>query len=153
MGRGASCSSPMLKRRWLGLISRRIVLRFPHRLVDQPIVCKLVKDYDLEFNILKAYVTPREEGLLVLELSGGDKNYERGMRYLRGVGVKVQPLSQDIIRNERRCTDCGVCVPICPSGALVVEPLTRKVQFYDNKCIACELCIKACPVQAMEVHF
>ena len=135
------------------MISKRIVLRFPHRFVDQPIVCKLVKDYDLEFNILKAYVTPKEEGLLVLELSGEDKNYEQGIQYLREVGVKVQPLSQDIIRNEERCTDCGVCVPICPTGALVVEPLTRKVQFYDNKCIACELCVNACPVRAMEVHF
>ena len=135
------------------MISKRIVLHFPHRLVDQPIVCNLVKDYDLEFNILKAYVTPREEGLLVLELSGEDKNYEQGIQYLREAGVKVQPLSQDIIRNEERCTHCGVCVPICPTGALVVEPLTRKVNFYDNKCIACELCVKACPVRAMEVHF
>jgi len=112
----------------------------------------LVKDYDLEFNILKAYVTPREEGLLVLELNGEKKNYERGIQHLREVGVKVQPLSQNIIRNEKRCTDCGVCVPICPTGALTVEPLTRKVHFYDNKCIACELCVKACPFRAMEVH-
>jgi len=135
------------------MLKERIVLHFPHKLVDEPIVCKLVRDYNLEFNILKAYVTPKEEGLLVLELSGEDKNYEQGIRYLKEVGVKVQSLSQDIIRDENRCTDCGVCVPICPTGALVVDPLTRKVHFYDNKCIACELCIKACPVRAMEVHF
>ncbi len=135
------------------MIFKRIVLRFPHRLVDQPIVSKLVKDYDLEFSILKAYVTPREEGLLVLELTGEEKNYNKAIRYLKEAGVKVQPLSQDIIRNERRCTDCSVCVPICPTGALVVDSLTKKVHFYDNKCIACELCIKACPVRAMEIHF
>ena len=135
------------------MISKRVVLRFPHRLVDQPIVCKLVKDYDLVFNILRASVTPEEEGLLVLELSGEDKSYERGIQYLTDVGVKVQLLSQDITRNEDRCTDCGVCVPICPTGALATEPLTRRVCFYDNKCIACELCVKACPVRAMEVHF
>ncbi|MBU0478207.1 4Fe-4S binding protein [bacterium] len=135
------------------MISKRMVLHFPHKLVDQPIVCKLVRDYNLEFNILKAYVTPREEGLLVLELSGEGEDYKQGIQYLTEVGVKVQPLSQDIIRNERRCTDCGVCVPICPTGALVVESLTRKVHFYDNKCIACGFCVKACPVRAMEVHF
>ena len=133
--------------------NKKIVLHFPHRLVDQPIVCKLVKDYSLEFNILKAYVTPREEGLLVLELSGEDKDYERGIHYLTEVGVRLHPLSQDIIRNEQRCTHCGVCVPICPTGAFVVEPLTRKVHFYENKCIACELCVKACPPRAMEIHF
>jgi len=135
------------------MISKRIVLHFPQKLVDKPIICKLVKDYNLEFNILKAYVTLKEEGLLVLELSGEDKDYKQGITYLEKSGVKVQPLSQDVIRDEKRCTDCGVCVPICPTGALAVEPLTRKVSFYDNKCIACELCIKVCPVRAMEVHF
>jgi len=135
------------------MISKKIVLHFPHRMVDQPIVYKLVKDYDLKFNILKAYVTQREEGLMVLELSGKKENYSEGIKYLESCGVKIQPLSQDIIRNEAKCTDCGVCVPICPSGALAVDPLTRKVHFYDNKCIACELCIKACPTRAMEVHF
>jgi len=135
------------------MISKRIVLHFPHRLVDQPIVYKLVKDYDVKFNILKAYVTPQEEGLMVLELSGKKDNFEKAVEYLDSCGVKIQPLSQDVIRNEVKCTDCGVCVPICPTGALAVDPISRKVHFYDNKCIACELCVKVCPTQAMEVHF
>jgi len=135
------------------MISKRIVLHFPHRLVDQPIVYKLVKEYDLQFNILKADVTPQEEGLMVLELTGEDANFKKGIEYLESCGVRIQPLSQDVIRNETKCTDCGVCVPICPTGALVTEPLTRKVHFYDNKCIACELCVKICPTRAMEVRF
>ena len=133
--------------------SERIVLHFPHRLVDQPIVYKLIKDYDLQFNILKAYVTPREEGLMVLELTGDKENYDKGIAYLKKCGVKIQPLSKDVVRNEVKCTDCGVCVPICPTEALVVDPVTRKVQFYKNKCIACELCIKICPTRAMEINF
>lgn len=135
------------------MITKRIVLHFPHRLVDQPIVYKLVKDYNLKFNILKAYVTPQEEGLMVVELCGEDADFNKGMEYLKTSGVKVQPLSEDIIRNEAKCTDCGVCVPICPTQALVVDSLTRKVHFYDNKCIACELCVKICPTRAMEVRF
>ena len=135
------------------MTSRRIVLHFPHRLADQPIVYKLVKDYDLKFNILKAYITPQEEGLMVLELSGEDKNFKQGMEYLNSCGVKIQPLSQDIVRSEAKCTDCGVCVTICPTGALAVDQKTRKIHFYDDKCIACEACIKICPTRAMEVHF
>jgi ferredoxin len=131
----------------------RIVLHFPQRLVDKPIVYKLIKDFNLEFNILKAYVTPQEEGLMVLELKGEDKDYLRGIKYLESSGVKIQPLSEDIIRNETKCTHCGVCIPICPTQALVVDPITRKVNFYDTKCIACEVCIKVCPTHAMEVHF
>lgn len=135
------------------MISKRIVLHFPQRSAGQPIVYKLVKDYDLQFNILKAYVTPQEEGLMVLELTGEDKDFQQGIKYLESCGLKIQPLSQDIIRNEVKCTDCGVCVPICPTGALQMDPLSRKVHFYDNKCIACELCVKVCPTRAMEVHF
>lgn len=134
-------------------VSKRVVLHFPHRLVDVPIVCRLVKDYDLDFNILKAYVTPREEGLVVLELSGGESNFKKGLDYLKKVGVRVQPLSQDVVRDDARCTHCGACVTVCPVGALVLEPLTRKVHFYENKCIACELCVKACPTRAMEIRF
>lgn len=133
--------------------SKRIVLKFPHKLVDQPIVYRMVKDFELEFNILKAYVTPREEGLMVLEIKGKDDNLDRALKYVKSIGVSVQPLSKDIKRNELKCTHCGACVPICPTGALVTDSLTRKVLFYDTKCIACELCIKACPPRAMELHF
>ncbi len=134
-------------------ISIRIVLYFPPRLVDQPIIYRLVKDFDLEFNILKASVTPKEEGLLVLELSGEQGNYDEGMGYLAEVGVRVQSLSQNVVRNEARCTHCGACIVICPTGAFEIEPSTRLVSFLDARCIACGLCIKACPPRAMEVHF
>jgi ferredoxin len=135
------------------MTSKRIVLHFPHRLVDQPIVYKLVKEFDLQFNILKAFVTPQEEGLMVLELTGKKENFDKGIEYLQSCGVRIQPLSQDVVRNESKCTDCGVCVPICPTDALVVDPQTRKVIFHNKKCIACELCVKICPTRAMEVRF
>jgi ferredoxin len=135
------------------MVSKRVVLHFPHRLVNQPIVYKLVKEYDLQFNILKAFVTPEEEGLMVLELSGKRENFDKAVKYLQSCGVKMQPLSQDVVRNETKCTSCGVCVPICPTAALMVDQETRKVSFDNKKCIACELCVKICPPRAMEVHF
>jgi len=135
------------------VVSKRIVLHFPPRLVDRPIVSRLVKDFNLDFNILKALVTPEEEGLLILELSGEQTDYDKGIKYLTKSGVRIQSLSQDVIRNEERCTHCGACVTICPTGAFELDPLTRRVNFYNDKCLACGLCIKACPPRAMEVHF
>ena len=134
-------------------ISRRLVLRFPHRLVDKPIVSKLVKDFGLEFNILKASVIPGEEGLLVMELSGERRDYDKGVKYLTDAGVQIQSLSQDVVRNEARCTHCGACITLCPTGAFSLDPKTRLVSFDHTKCIVCELCIKACPPHAMELHF
>jgi ferredoxin len=137
------------------MVAKRIVLHFPRRLVEQPVVYHLVKDYNLEFNILKASITadPEEEGLMVLELKGEQDEYDRGVNFLLKSGVKIQALSQDVTRNEDRCTDCGACVTICPPAAFELDPATRKVRFDDGKCVACGLCIKVCPPRAMEVHF
>jgi len=135
------------------VVSKRIVLHFPRRLVDRPIVYRLIKDYNLEFNILKASVTPEEEGLLILELSGEQQDYDKGIRYLTTNGVKIQSLSQDVIRNEERCTHCGACITICPTDAFELDPVTRLVSFFNERCVACGMCIKACPPRAMEVHF
>jgi len=134
-------------------VSKRIVLRFPRRLVDRPIVSRLVRDFNLDFNILKASVTPEEEGLLVLEMSGKQEDYDKGIDYLTRTGVRIQSLSQDVTRNEERCTHCGACITVCPANAFELEASTRQVNFIDEKCIACGLCIKACPPRAMELHF
>ena len=135
------------------VVCKRIVLHFPKRLVDRPIVSRLVKEYNLDFNILKASVTPAEEGLMVLELSGKQADYDRGIRYLAKTGVRIQSLSQNVIRNEERCTHCGACITICPTGAFELDLATMRVNFYGEKCLACGLCIKACPPRAMELHF
>ncbi len=137
----------------MATVSKRIVLHFPKRLVDRPIVYRLVKDYNLEFNMLKASFTQEEEGLMVLEIKGDQKDYDKGIKYLTKSGVRIQALSQDVTRNEERCTHCGACVTVCPTGAFEVEPSTRQVNFYNEKCLACGLCIKACPPRAMELHF
>ncbi|MFA6320981.1 MAG: NIL domain-containing protein [Candidatus Omnitrophota bacterium] len=135
------------------MVSKRIVLTFPHKLVDEPIVYKLVKEFDLVFNILQAKITPKEEGLMVLELKGKKENYAEGVKYLTGLGVKIQPLSQDVTRDETRCTHCGACISVCPTGALHTDQKTMKVIFDSDKCIACELCVRACPPRAMVVKF
>jgi len=133
------------------MITKRIVLKFPPKLIDKPIVYKLVKDFNLVFNILRARVTPEEAGELVIELKGRKEKYAEGMKYLKGLGVKMQPLSQDVTRDETRCTHCGACITICPTGAFYMDMKTMQIIFDTAKCIACELCVKGCPPRAMKV--
>ena len=135
--------------------AKKVVLHFPRRLVEQPVIYRLVKDYNLEFNILKASITPEpeEEGLMVLALKGEQDEYDRGINFLLKSGIRIESLSQDVTRNEERCTHCGACITICPPGAFEIDPQTREVKFNNEKCVACGLCIKACPPRAMEVHF
>jgi ferredoxin len=135
------------------MVRHKIVLHFPHEQVDKPIVSKLVRDFGLDFNILKASITPREEGLLVLEITGKEKDYERGMAYIESCGVTIEPMSQDIRRNDVKCTHCGACIAVCPTDALFVDRDRMEVVFNDEECVACELCIKVCPPRAMEIHY
>jgi ferredoxin len=134
------------------VVTKRIVLRFPKRLVERPIIYRLVKDYDLEFNILRASITPEQEGVMVIELKGNQSEYDKGIEFLIKAGVKIQSLSQDVTRNDERCTHCGACITVCPTGAFRVD-VKRMVIFDNKKCIACGLCIPACPPHAMEVYF
>ena len=133
--------------------SGKIVLYFPGSLVNQPIVDKLIKEYNLSSNILKAQILPDQEGVMVMELSGDKKDFDRGMRYLKNSGVNIQPLSKEISRDEEKCTHCGVCDLICPSGALSIVGERRELVFEADKCIACELCLEACPPGAMHLNF
>jgi ferredoxin len=134
-------------------ISRRIVLHFPPTITGQPLVYRLARDFDLTFNIIKASVSPGEEGLLVMELSGREENYNKGTRYLAEAGVKIQSLSQDVVRDEARCTHCGACITVCPTGSFSLKTKDRTVLFDHSKCVVCGLCIKACPPRAMRLYF
>lgn len=131
--------------------SRKIIVHYTADIVDKPIVHKLVKDFDLSFNILKARILPRREGLLVLELVGSKKNFDRGILYLKQAGVKVEPLSDRVTQNEAKCVHCGACVAFCSTGALSLDKKTMKVLFDPEKCNGCELCMTACPPRAMEI--
>jgi L-aspartate semialdehyde sulfurtransferase ferredoxin len=135
------------------VISRRIVIKYPARLIDKPVLCHLTRAHDLEFNILRAQVAPDTGGLMVLEISGEAAKYKAAMEQLESQGVSTQTLSRDIVWEEDRCTQCGLCVTLCPSGALASESGTCRVSFDAEKCVACEYCTLICPVHAMRVTF
>jgi ferredoxin len=134
------------------MYSKILILRFPNTEVEKPIVCYLVKDYDLTFNILNAAVLPRKEGVMVLELSGSRKNFREGVKYLKSHGIKVQNAGQEVRRDHNKCTHCGACTAVCPTGALVVQRPEMTVVFDQKKCSVCELCVPTCPTRAMEVR-
>ena len=135
------------------MYSKMLSLRFPEKIVNEPVVVNLVKKFDLTFNILKATIYPRKEGLMVLELSGHRNNFQKGVRYLKSLGIKVENVGQDIRRDDEVCFQCGACTAVCPTGALYIKRPEMAVEFDTDKCSACELCVAACPARAMLVKF
>lgn len=121
-------------------------------MVQKPLVCNLARDYNLVFNILNAGILPRKEGFMVLEVSGAKKDFKEGVAYLKRQGVDVQNASQEVKRNEDKCTHCGACTAVCPTGALSVKRPEMRVLFDQKKCSVCRLCLPACPPRAMEAR-
>ena len=134
------------------MYSKILVLRFSNKVVHNPVVCTLAKEFDLTFNILNATILPRKEGVMVLELSGSKTNFKNGVQYLEDQGVNVKNASQEIRRDDKKCTHCGACTAVCPTGALYIQRPEMLVVFDQKKCSVCELCVPACPPRAMKIR-
>ena len=128
-----------------------MVLNFPPHLIDQPIIYRLIAEQGLKVNILRARITPKEWGNMVVELNGDKAKVEAGLGFLRDLGVEVEFLAEEVRWREDRCIHCTACLAPCPTHALYVDRATMTVGFDGEKCIACELCLKVCPYRAMEI--
>ena len=134
--------------------SRTLVLRFSQDIVDQPIITNLVRDYGLTFNIPKAAIFPRKEGMLVMELRGSAEEYfrQRGPIILSGWASRWSRSARGFAGTKRGAVSAGRVRPSARRGA----PRSQTAdgcRVESERCSACELCVKTCPVRAMIVTF
>ncbi|HER24556.1 MAG TPA: 4Fe-4S dicluster domain-containing protein [Candidatus Atribacteria bacterium] len=135
------------------MISKKVIFTFSPRNVERPVTYQLIKDYGLWVNILQAKFKPSVGGKLVLELKGETAQIEEGLNFVRQAGVSIELLEQEVIWDEKKCSDCGACISICPTGVLSLDKATFKLKFDYEKCIVCGNCVEACPLQAIKVTF
>ncbi len=131
---------------------QEVRLSFAPDISDAPIVCTLVRKYDIDFNIINAQIGPRREGHLTLELLGLRENIDLGIAYLKEKGIKIYGLNNQICFHEELCMHCGMCTSVCKVDALYVDTKTRLTTFVQDKCVSCGLCTKVCPVNAMQME-
>jgi len=130
---------------------RKFFLEFSPAIVNQPIVFRLVNDYDLMLNILRAGIDERG-GYTLVEVEGKPSQIKKGVSYLEDCNVGVKELNEYVSKDDAKCTDCGACVSICPAEAFKMDTTTWKVGFDGDRCIACGLCIDVCPPNAMKLE-
>jgi ferredoxin len=131
------------------MAKKKYLLGFSPDIVNEAIVYRLVKDYDLKINILRAEVK-EVGGRLLMEVEGKAANIKDAARYLTESKVDVKELVNYVEKIEERCTHCGMCLSICPVEAFTMERPSWMVRYDTERCIACGMCIDACPTGAMK---
>jgi len=71
--------------------SARVRLTFPENLIKQPIIARLVREFDIMPNIRQAKIE-ETVGWVVCELGGEDSSIDHAIDWLRDLGVEVDRL-------------------------------------------------------------
>lgn len=74
----------------------RLRLTFPPSLIQEPILYRLVKDFDIVINVRRADVKA-DYGWVVLEMEADEPVLQRGVAWLKQRGVQVDPIERDVI--------------------------------------------------------
>jgi heterodisulfide reductase subunit A len=67
--------------------------------------------------------------------------------------VVVEPIIS-VLADEDACRGCGLCVPLCPYGALEIRDTEkgRKVHVIDVACKGCGVCAATCYQHALSIN-
>jgi ABC-type methionine transport system ATPase subunit len=75
---------------------QRVMFTFPAHLIKEPIIYQLGHKFQVVTNIRRADI--REDmGWVVLELEGEDREIQQGLHWVRSTGVRVDPVTGDVI--------------------------------------------------------
>lgn len=131
------------------MAEKKLVLTFSSEQVNSPLTFRLARDFEVDISILRAEVTERG-GKLILSLNGPEDGIRGAIAFLEENKVQVGEVARFVVRDEERCTDCSMCVSVCPVRAYQLDKKSWKVVFDQDRCIACGLCVDACPALALK---
>ena len=69
---------------------RMVTLIFPQTLIKEPVIYRLSKQFKIIPSIRRARVTEKA-GEVMLELDGEEEELNKGIAYLNGLGIRVEP--------------------------------------------------------------
>lgn len=80
------------------MAKHRARFTFPTDLITEPVIFNLGRNFKVVTNIRRAEV--REDlGWVILELEGEEEEIVNGLEWVRSMGVRVDPVSGDVIES------------------------------------------------------
>ncbi|GAB1432112.1 NIL domain-containing protein [Spirochaetota bacterium] len=135
-------------------MKRNYVLSYKAENTNEPVIWRLIKDFDLQVNILRAKVSPGQEGSLLVEIDAPEVvTMDRALCWLEQHGIKCTGVAKRIFWEEKLCVDCGACTGVCFPAALAMDKTDWKLVMDLDRCTACGLCVKACPFGCFRLDF
>lgn len=77
-------------------VKRQVMFTFPEKLITEPLIYNLGIEFNVVTNIRRADVT-ESKGWVILELEGKETDIEKGIAWMTGKGVRVDPVVGDIV--------------------------------------------------------
>ena len=78
------------------MVTRQVMFTFPPELIEEPLIYYLGQKFNIITSIRRADVS-ENKGWVVLELEGEEKDIESGLIWMTGKGVRVDPVSGDLV--------------------------------------------------------
>ena len=75
------------------MATRRWSLTYPTKLIKEPVLYRVAKDFKLVPNIRKARVT-ETTGEVLVDFSGTEEDLKKGLNYLTGLGITVKEVRE-----------------------------------------------------------
>lgn len=103
----------------------------------RPDTADLVKARDFGCSIWQLFALSKQSRTRKLNIPG-NVPYKEGMK-----NIPFTPLVDEAI-----CTQCGLCIEQCPTGAI---SLSDRIVMDVESCILCASCLKICPEEAVSL--
>ena len=78
--------------------TKRLWLTYPKKVIQRPAIYELGHKFKVVTNIRQASVT-EEVGIVSLELQGERTEIKKAIKWLEGLGIKVEPVEINVIES------------------------------------------------------
>ncbi len=77
-------------------IKKLVELDYPNNLVTEPVLSKMIKQYDVTVNVRRASIT-KGFGYVQMEIAGDEKIVKEALADLTRQGIDVNPIEKDVV--------------------------------------------------------
>ncbi|MGZ8885694.1 MAG: 4Fe-4S binding protein [Halobacteriota archaeon] len=124
----------------------KIVLKFPQKVMQDPLLADVVLETGVRINIDRALVDA-SIGEIVIDVP--DERVEEVAEAFRRRGTEVREMDTPVVLDEAECVQCGACVSVCPVEVFTYNK-DRSISIDLSRCVLCKTCMTMCPHGAIK---